>query len=237
MLGWTFRTRQPFPSPIRLSGSTVRALAMAAIRTENRPPSLERPPPDPDMNGSSHDDDVSLFRRHVGGTRPLKGGGGTSPSRAPGAAARRARRARRWTGGDGRRVRTRFDRGHRTRQPHRVRPPGPSAPGDPPSPARLPPGRGPARPARTLCIRGGTGGAGVRRSLAGARSSLRAHHPRQGTKLGRRATGAQGGRGPVASPLRGRARILSRAGQRGRHRGGPRTASRVERLTRCLGPA
>ena len=75
MLGWTFRTRQPSPSPIRLSGSTVRALAMAAIRTENRPPSLERPPPDPDMNGSSHDDDISLFRRHVGGTRPLKGGG------------------------------------------------------------------------------------------------------------------------------------------------------------------
>ena len=73
MLGWTFRTRQPSPSPIRLSGSTVRALAMAAIRTENRPPSLERPPPDSDMNGSSHDDDISLFRRHVGGTRPLKG--------------------------------------------------------------------------------------------------------------------------------------------------------------------
>ena len=75
MLGWTFRTRQPSPSPIRLSGSTVRALAMAAIRTENRLPSLERPPPDPDMNGSSHDDDISLFRRHVGGTRPLKGVG------------------------------------------------------------------------------------------------------------------------------------------------------------------
>ena len=92
MLGWTFRTRQPSPSPIRLSGSTVRALAMAAIRAENRPPSLERPAPDPDMNGSSHDDDVSLFRRHVGGTRPLKGEGERvlpvrrAPRRAPTAA-------------------------------------------------------------------------------------------------------------------------------------------------------
>ena len=75
MLGWTFRTRQPSPSPIRLSGSTVRALAMAAARIENMPHSLERPARDPDMNGSSHDDDVSLFRRHVDGTRPLKGEG------------------------------------------------------------------------------------------------------------------------------------------------------------------
>lgn len=75
MLGWTFRTRQPSPSANRPSGSTVRALAMTAPRIENRPHSPERPPPDPDMNGSSHDDDVSLFRRHVGGTRPLKGVG------------------------------------------------------------------------------------------------------------------------------------------------------------------
>lgn len=75
MLGWTFRTRQPSPSANRPSGSMVRALAMTATRTENRLHSPERPVRDPDMNGSSHDDDVSLFRRHVGGTRPLKGEG------------------------------------------------------------------------------------------------------------------------------------------------------------------
>ena len=75
MLGWTFRTRQPSPSANRPSGSSVRALAMTAARIENRPHSPERPARDFDMNGSSHDDDVSLFRRHVGGTRPLKGEG------------------------------------------------------------------------------------------------------------------------------------------------------------------
>ena len=92
MLGWTFRTRQPSPSPIRLSESTVRALAMTAARIENRPHSPERPAPNPDMNGFSHDDDVALFRRHVGGTRPLKGEGERAlpvhraPRRAPPAA-------------------------------------------------------------------------------------------------------------------------------------------------------
>lgn len=75
MLGWTFRTRQPSPAANRPPGSTVRALAMTATRIENRPHSPERPARPPDMNGSSHDDDVSLFRRHVGGTRPLKGEG------------------------------------------------------------------------------------------------------------------------------------------------------------------
>ena len=75
MLGWTFRTRQPSPSANRPSGSPVRALAMTATRIENRLHSPERPPPDPDMNGSSQDDDTSLFRRHVDGTRPLKGVG------------------------------------------------------------------------------------------------------------------------------------------------------------------
>lgn len=75
MLGWTFRTRQPSPSANLPSGSAVRALAMIATRIENRPHSPERPAPESDMNGSSHDDDVSLFRRHVGGTRPLKGVG------------------------------------------------------------------------------------------------------------------------------------------------------------------
>ena len=229
MLGWTFRTRQPSPAANRPPGSTVRALAMTATRIENRPHSPERPARPPDMNGSSHDDDGLPLSPARGRDPPAQGRGRTSPSRAPGATARLARGAPRWTGGDGRRIRTRSDRGHRTRQPHRVRPPGPSAPGDPPSPARLPPGSGPARPARSLCIRGGTGGAGVHRPLAGARSSLRVHHPRQGAKLDRRATGAQGGGGPVASPLRRCARVLSRAGQRGRHRGGPRTASRVER--------
>jgi DNA-nicking Smr family endonuclease len=48
---------------------------MTAARIENRVHSPERPAPDSDMNGSSHDDDVSLFRRHVDGTRPLKGNG------------------------------------------------------------------------------------------------------------------------------------------------------------------
>ena len=72
MLGWTFRTRQPSPSPARPWGSTFRALATTAIGIENRLRSTRRPARDLDMNGSSHDDDVSLFRRHVGGTRPLK---------------------------------------------------------------------------------------------------------------------------------------------------------------------
>ena len=75
MLGWTFRTRQPSPSPNRPWGSTVRALATTAIGIENRLRSPERPARNPDMNGSSHDDDVSLFRRQVGETRPLKGEG------------------------------------------------------------------------------------------------------------------------------------------------------------------
>ena len=75
MLGWTFRTRRSSPSPNRASGSTIRALAMTAARIENRPHSPERPALDPDMTGSSHDDDVALFRRHVGGTRPLRGEG------------------------------------------------------------------------------------------------------------------------------------------------------------------
>lgn len=75
MFGWTFRTRQPSPPEKRSSGSTVRALAMTPTRIENGPHSPERPARDPDMNGSSHDDDVSLFRRHVDGTRPLKGEG------------------------------------------------------------------------------------------------------------------------------------------------------------------
>ena len=75
MLGWTFRARQPSPSPNRPSGSTIRALATTAIGIENRPRSPERPARDSDMNGSSHDDDLSLFRRHVGETRPLRGEG------------------------------------------------------------------------------------------------------------------------------------------------------------------
>lgn len=75
MLGWTFRTRQSSPSANRPSEPTIRELAMTATRIENRPHSLARPARDPDMNDSSHDDDVSLFRRHVDGTRPLKGEG------------------------------------------------------------------------------------------------------------------------------------------------------------------
>ena len=72
MIGWTFRTRQPTPSLNRSSGHMVRALATAALRIENRLRSPERSLRKPDMNGSSHDDDLSLFRRHMGDTRPLK---------------------------------------------------------------------------------------------------------------------------------------------------------------------
>ena len=92
MLGWTFRMRQPSPSANRPSGSTVRALAMTALGIENRLHSPERPARNPEMNGFSHDDDVALFRRHVGGTRPLKGEGERilpvhrAPRRAPPAA-------------------------------------------------------------------------------------------------------------------------------------------------------
>ena len=89
MLGWTFRTRQPSPSPIRMSASTVRALAISDARIENRLLTPDRSALGPDMPGSSHDDDVALFRQHVGGTRRLKGEGERinpvhrAPRRAP----------------------------------------------------------------------------------------------------------------------------------------------------------
>ena len=89
MLGWTFRTRQPSPSPIRVSASTIRALAIGDDRIENRLLTPERPPLDPDMPGAPHDDDVALFRQHVGETRRLKGEGERvnpvhrAPRRAP----------------------------------------------------------------------------------------------------------------------------------------------------------
>lgn len=72
MIGWTFRTRQPSPSSGRPSGFTVRALATTALRIDNRLRSPKRSARKPDMNGSSSDDDLSLFRRHVGDTRPLR---------------------------------------------------------------------------------------------------------------------------------------------------------------------
>ena len=72
MIGWTFRTREPSPSPNRSPGSRVRALATTALRIENRLRTPKRSARKSDMNGSSHDDDLSLFRRHVGDTRPLK---------------------------------------------------------------------------------------------------------------------------------------------------------------------
>ena len=72
MIGWTFRTRQPFLSPNRPSGFMARALATTALRVENRLRSPERTARKPDMNGSTHDDDISLFRRQVGEARPLK---------------------------------------------------------------------------------------------------------------------------------------------------------------------
>lgn len=75
MIGWTFRTRQPTQSSNRPSGRRVRALATTALRIENRLRSPERSARKPDMNGSSPDDDLSLFRRHVGDARPLKGEG------------------------------------------------------------------------------------------------------------------------------------------------------------------
>ena len=92
MLGWTFRTRQPSPSPNRPSGFAARALAATAIGIENRLRSPDRPARDSDMNGSSHDDDVSLFRRQIGETRPLRGEGERvlpvrrAPRRTPAAA-------------------------------------------------------------------------------------------------------------------------------------------------------
>ena len=71
MIGWTFRTRQPSPSTNRPPGFMARALATTAMRIENRLRSPQPPAHGPAMNGSSHDDDVSLFRRHVGEIRPL----------------------------------------------------------------------------------------------------------------------------------------------------------------------
>ena len=72
MMSWTFRAER-LPSPAsRFSAAMTRTLATIVRRIENRLRPPERISWNPEMDHSSHDDDASLFRRHVGETRPLK---------------------------------------------------------------------------------------------------------------------------------------------------------------------
>ena len=68
----TFQTRRLSPPADRSQASVVRALAMTVRRIENRLRRPERISWKPEVDSPSPDDDASLFRRHVGETRPLR---------------------------------------------------------------------------------------------------------------------------------------------------------------------
>ena len=72
MTSSTLQTRRlSFPAD-RSRANVVRALVMTARRIENRLRPPERISWKPDPDPALPDDDASLFRRHVGETRPLK---------------------------------------------------------------------------------------------------------------------------------------------------------------------
>ena len=74
MTSWTFRTRRLSPSTKGSSRAAARTLAQTVRRIENRLRSPLRSPSPLDMARPTQDDDALLFRRHVGETRPVKGG-------------------------------------------------------------------------------------------------------------------------------------------------------------------
>lgn len=72
MMSWTFRAER-LPSPAsRFSATMARTVATIVRRIEDRWHPPERISWNPEMDHSSHDDDASLFRRHMGEARPLK---------------------------------------------------------------------------------------------------------------------------------------------------------------------
>ena len=71
MTSSTLQTRQLSPPADRFRANVVRALAMTVRRIENRLRPPERISWKPEVDSPSPDDDTSLFRQHVGETRPL----------------------------------------------------------------------------------------------------------------------------------------------------------------------
>lgn len=72
MMSWTFRAER-LPSPAsRFSATMARTVATIVRRIKNMRHPPERISWNPEMDRSSHDDDASLFRRHMGDARPLK---------------------------------------------------------------------------------------------------------------------------------------------------------------------
>ena len=83
MTSSTLQTRQLSPPADRFRANVVRALAMTVRRIENRLRPPERISWKPEVDSPSPDDDASLFRRHVGETRPIGRGERVAPVRRP----------------------------------------------------------------------------------------------------------------------------------------------------------
>ena len=83
MTSSTFQTRQLSPPADRSRAGVVRALAMTIRRIENRLRPPERISWKPEVDSPSPDDDASLFRQHVGETRPLRRAERVAPVRRP----------------------------------------------------------------------------------------------------------------------------------------------------------
>ena len=102
MTSWTFRTRQFFPSTKGSSGAAAGTLGQTVRRIENRFRFALRSPSPSEMNRPTQDDDALLFRRHVGETRPVKGGQErVSPTHRPSRSRSDTPREAQGSGGDG----------------------------------------------------------------------------------------------------------------------------------------